>query len=140
MGTFCYHGNQNFDSICTKSLCSLSPLPVMLHIKFDHDWPTGLKIYSSSNVWTATDGQTDGQNADHWYTKSSPCEMILRMNCLEILSVFMSYSSLLASITTTVFFIQKWVFTKIRDMPSFYVPDFTIKSKHRKSTTFNENV
>ena len=40
MGAFCCHGNQSFDPICTKTLCSLSPTPVMLHIKFDQDWPT----------------------------------------------------------------------------------------------------
>ena len=28
--------------------------PVMLHIKFDQDWPTG---FSSSKLWTTTDGQ-----------------------------------------------------------------------------------
>ena len=43
MGTFCCHGNQSFDSICPKSLCSLSPTPMMLHIKFDQDWPTGFR-------------------------------------------------------------------------------------------------
>ena len=42
MGAFCCHGNQNFDSICPKTLCSLSPTRMMLHIKFDKDWPTGL--------------------------------------------------------------------------------------------------
>ena len=26
-----------------KTLCSLSPTPMMLHIKFDQDWPTGLR-------------------------------------------------------------------------------------------------
>ena len=43
MGVFCCHGHQSFDPICLKTLCSLSPLPVMLHIKFDQDWPTGLR-------------------------------------------------------------------------------------------------
>ena len=43
MGDFCCHGNQSFDPICPKSLCSLSPTPVMLHIKFDQDWPTGFR-------------------------------------------------------------------------------------------------
>ena len=33
MGAFCCHGHQSFDSICLKTLCSLSPPPVMLHIK-----------------------------------------------------------------------------------------------------------
>ena len=37
MGTFC------FDPICLKTKCSLSPTPVMLHIKFYQDWPTGLR-------------------------------------------------------------------------------------------------
>ena len=43
LGTFCCHGHQSFDPICLKTLCSLSPTPVMLHIKFDQDWPTGLR-------------------------------------------------------------------------------------------------
>ena len=43
MGAFCCHGNQSFDSICPKTLCSLSPTPMMLHIKFDQDWPIGFK-------------------------------------------------------------------------------------------------
>ena len=43
MGAFCYHGHQSFDPVCLKTLCSLSPNPVMLHIKFDQDWPTGLR-------------------------------------------------------------------------------------------------
>ena len=43
MGAFCCHGHQSFDPICIKTLCSLSPTPVMLHIKFDQDWSTGLR-------------------------------------------------------------------------------------------------
>ena len=43
MGAFCCNGNQKFYPICPKTLCSLSPTPVMLHIKFDQDWPTGLR-------------------------------------------------------------------------------------------------
>ena len=43
MGAFCCHDNQSFDPICPKTLCSLSPTPVMLHIKFDQDWPTGFR-------------------------------------------------------------------------------------------------
>ena len=42
MGAFCYHGHQSFEPICLKTLCSLSPTSVMLHIKFDQDWATGL--------------------------------------------------------------------------------------------------
>ena len=43
MGDFCCHGNQSFYPICPKTLCSLSPTIMMLHIKFDQDWPTGLR-------------------------------------------------------------------------------------------------
>ena len=43
MGAFCCHGYQSFDPICPKILCSLSPTPVMLHIQFDQDWPTGFR-------------------------------------------------------------------------------------------------
>ena len=45
MGAFFCHGHQSFDPICLKSLCSLSPPPVMLHIKFDQDWPTASEIF-----------------------------------------------------------------------------------------------
>ena len=34
MGPFCCHGHLSFDPICLETLCSLSPHPVMLHIKF----------------------------------------------------------------------------------------------------------
>ena len=43
MGAFCCHGKQSFDPICPKLLCSLSPTPMVLHIKFDQDWPTGFR-------------------------------------------------------------------------------------------------
>ena len=50
MGAFCCHGNQSFDPVCPKTLCSISPNPVMLHIKFDQDWPTGLEIFKFKSV------------------------------------------------------------------------------------------
>ena len=43
IGDFCCHGHQSFDPICLKTLCSLSPTSVMLHIKSNQDWPTGLR-------------------------------------------------------------------------------------------------
>ena len=43
MGAFCCHGNQSFDPIFPQTLCTLSSTPVMLHIKFDQDWPTGFR-------------------------------------------------------------------------------------------------
>ena len=66
MGAFCCHRNQSFDPICPETLCSLSPIPVMLHIKFNQDWPTGfrdIKVWKSGR-WrtdgrTTTDGRTD---------------------------------------------------------------------------------
>ena len=48
MGAFCCHGYQSFDPVCPKTSCSLSLIPMMLHIKFDQDW---LQRYSSSKVW-----------------------------------------------------------------------------------------
>ena len=42
-GAFGCHRNQSFYPVHPKSLCSLSPTQMMLHIKFDQDWPTGLR-------------------------------------------------------------------------------------------------
>ena len=66
MGAFCCHGNQSFDLICPKTLCSLSPTQVMLHIKFDLGLPAGFR---DIQVWkcgrrtmrTDDDGRTDGR-------------------------------------------------------------------------------
>ena len=43
MGAFCCHGNQSFHPICPKTLSSLSLTPMMLHIIYDQDWPTGFR-------------------------------------------------------------------------------------------------
>ena len=51
MGAFCCHGNQSFDPICPKTLCSFSPIQMMLHIKFDQDWPTGFRDIQVQKVW-----------------------------------------------------------------------------------------
>ena len=56
MGAFCCHGNQSFDPIYPKTLCILSPTPVMLHIKFDQDWPTG---FWDIQVWKWGSWRTD---------------------------------------------------------------------------------
>ena len=56
MGAFCCHGNQSFDLICPKTLCSLSPTPVMLHIKFDLGWPAGFR---DIQVWKCGRRRTD---------------------------------------------------------------------------------
>ena len=68
MGALCCHGNQSFDQICTKTLCSLSPTPVMLHIKSDQDWPTGLRDIPVQKCGRRR------RTAIHWYTICSPCE------------------------------------------------------------------
>ena len=49
MGAFCCHGNQSFDPIWPKTLCSLSPIPMMLHIKFDQYWSTGFRDIQVQN-------------------------------------------------------------------------------------------
>ena len=69
MGTSCCHGNQSFDSICPKTLCSLSPIPVMLHVKFDQDWPTGFR---DIQVWKDRRWM---DNRPLVYTISSPGEL-----------------------------------------------------------------
>ena len=62
MGDFCCHENQSFDPICLKTLCSLSPTPVMPHIKFDQDWPTG---FIDIQVWKCGRRRTtDGRRTD----------------------------------------------------------------------------
>ena len=69
MGAFCCHGNQSFEPICPKTLCSLSPPLVMLHINFDQDWPTGfrdIQVWKCGRQRTTTDD--DGRTTDHWYT------------------------------------------------------------------------
>ena len=43
MGAFCCQGNQSFDQIYSKTLCSLSLTPMMIHIKFDQYWPTSYR-------------------------------------------------------------------------------------------------
>ena len=56
MGVFCCHENQRFDPICPKTLCSLFPHPVMLHIKFDSiDYLASEKFKFES----VDDGRTD---------------------------------------------------------------------------------
>ena len=55
MGAFCCHGNQSFDPICPKTLCSLSLPLVMLHIKFDQYWPTAFR---DIQVWKCGRRQT----------------------------------------------------------------------------------
>ena len=41
MGAIRCHGHQSSYPICPKTLCSLSPTPMMVQTKFRYDWPTG---------------------------------------------------------------------------------------------------
>ena len=43
MGAICCHGNQSSDPILPKTQCSKSPIPMMLLMKFDYDWPAGFR-------------------------------------------------------------------------------------------------
>ena len=82
MGAFCCHGNQSFDPIFPKTLCSLSPTPVMLHINVIKTGQLALEIFKFESVDDGRrttiddDGRRtdDGRTTDHWYTISSPCE------------------------------------------------------------------
>ena len=56
MGAFCCHGNQSFDPICPKTLCSLSPTRDATH-KIWSRLANWLQRYSSLKVWTMMDGR-----------------------------------------------------------------------------------
>ena len=75
MGAICCHGNQSFDPIWPKTYCSLSPIPMMLLIKFHCGWPTGCRDYMFEIV---DDDDDDKRTTDHGYTKSSPSSLLLR--------------------------------------------------------------
>ena len=61
MGAICCHGNQSSELIWPITYYSLSPNPLMLQIKFDCKWPTGLRDIACLKVLTLrqTDRQTD---------------------------------------------------------------------------------
>ena len=78
MGAFCCHGNQSFDPICPKTLCSISPTPVMIHIKFDQDWPTrfrDIQVWKCGRRRRRT--KDDGPSVYYKFTLSafSSCEL-----------------------------------------------------------------
>ena len=70
---FCCHGNQSFDPICPKTLCSLSPTP-QIWSRLAH-W---LKRYSSSKVW----------NFRHWRASTSKMSCLIRPE-IELDQTFM---------------------------------------------------
>ena len=79
MGAFCCHGNLSFQPICPKTLCNLSSTPMMLNIKWDQDWPTGLRdiqvqkcgrrtdrgslVYYKLTLWAFSSGELKSQTS-----------------------------------------------------------------------------
>ena len=66
MGAICCHRNQSSDPIWPKTLCSQSPTPMMLQMKFDYNRPAGLR---DINVLKC--GRTHGCQLES-HTLSSP--------------------------------------------------------------------
>ena len=82
MGAFCCHGKQNFDPICPKLLCSLSPNPMMLHIKFDQDWLTGFR---DIQVQKCEIFVTQGQVTPKWVVWFGPKSNSTKLLCMSVL-------------------------------------------------------
>ena len=58
MGAICCHGIQSSDPILPKTSCNQSPTPMMLLMKFDHDWPAGFRdihVRKCGRMHTRTD-------------------------------------------------------------------------------------
>ena len=101
MGAFCCHGNQSFDPICPKTLCSLSPIPVMLHIKFDQDWPTGfrdIQVWKCGRWRTMMDDDDDGRLVYYlvslWirWAKNWNCKKLQYKNSKSVTLTLKSYT------------------------------------------------
>ena len=80
MGAFCCHGHQSFDPICLKTLRSLSPPLVMLHIRFDQDWPTGFR---DMQVRMCKIFVIQGQEFPKWVIWSGPKSNSSKLLCLS---------------------------------------------------------
>ena len=70
----------SFDPIYLKTLCSLSPPPVILHIKFDQDWPTGLRDIQVRKCKTFV---IQGQVTPKWIVWSGPKSNSSELLCLS---------------------------------------------------------
>ena len=97
MGAFCCLGNQSFDPICLKTLCSLSPPPVMLYIKFYQDWPTGLRDF---HVWKCKIFVIQGQVTPKWVVWSGPKSNSSELLCLSWLPATFTIKTERASMET----------------------------------------
>ena len=82
MGVFCCHGHQSFDPIYLKTLYSLSPAPVMLHIKFDQDLPAGLR---DIQVRMCKIFVIQGQVTPKWVVWSGPKSNSFELLCMSCL-------------------------------------------------------
>ena len=80
MEAFCCHGHQSFDPLCLKTLCCLSLPPVMLHIKFDQGWPTGLR---DIQVRKCKNFVIQGQVTLKRVVRSSPKSNLSELLCLS---------------------------------------------------------
>ena len=80
MGAFCCHGHHSFDPIYLKTLCSLSPPPVMLHIRFDPNWPTGFR---DIQVQKCKIFVIQGQVTPKWVLWSGPKSNSSKLLCLS---------------------------------------------------------
>ena len=80
IGAFCCHGHQSFYPVCLKTLCSLSPPPVMQHINFDQDWPTGLR---DIQVRKCKMFGTQGQVTPEWVVRFGPKSNLTQLLCLS---------------------------------------------------------
>ena len=67
-------------SICLKILCSLSPTPMMLHIKFDQDWPTGFRDIQVQKCEILV---TQGQVTPYWTVWFGPKSNSTELLCLS---------------------------------------------------------
>ena len=82
MGAFCCHEHQSFDPIRPKTLCSLSAISVVLHIKFDQDWPTGFRdIQVRKCEIFVTHGQVTPKWVA-WFSPQSNSTKLLRLSWL----------------------------------------------------------
>ena len=79
IGAFLCHDHQSFDPICLKTLCSLSPSPVMLYIKFDQDWPTSLR---DIQVQKCKIFNIQGQVTPKWVVWPGPKSNLSKLLCI----------------------------------------------------------
>ena len=79
MGVFCCHGHQNSDPVCLKT-CSLYPPQIMLHIKFDGDWPIHPK---NTQVWKCKIFIIQEQVTSKWVVWSGPKSNSFELLCLS---------------------------------------------------------